>query len=1130
MSSSMLFSKRFGPLFATQFLSAFVDNFLKNALVFVLLFGLGADRAQSLVTLAGAIFIAPFVFLSGLGGELADKYDKALVARRLKLAEIGAAGVAAAGFILGSIPILFVALFLFGTVSALFGPLKYGILPDHLEATELPKANAFIEGATFAAILAGTIAGGLAAYLPVTVFAPLMLAISLGCWLCSRAIPATRPAAPDLAIDANVLRSSWHLLRELTADRRILVTALAVSWFWCVGLIALSLLPALVTAVLAGPEWGVTFFLTVFAVAVAAGSAAASWLSAGRTLLLPAVIGSALVALACGALALVARAGTPVGDTGIAGFLLHPTVLATDATLALLAFGGGLLVVPTFAAIQVWAPGAHRARVIAGVNVLSALVMAGAGILVAAAQAAGASIGAVFAVVAVLGLAATVAMARHLPFSGMRDAATILFRVFHRLEIVGAENIGKAGPNPILALNHVSYLDAALALCLSDRDPVFAIDHTIAQAWWVKPFLRLTRAMPLDPTKPLAVRSLVKAVEAGDPLVIFPEGRITVTGSLMKVYDGAGLVADKTGAPILPVRIEGLERSYASRLDGRTVRRSLFPKVRVTIEAPQALRLDPELKGRRRRAAAGAELYRIMSDLVFTTTPIDGTVFDHVVRAARLHGHGALAVQDPVSGDLSYGKLLAGARVLAERFYCDFAGEATLGIMLPNANGAVATLLGVLSAGKVPAMVNFSAGASAIRSSMAAAQVKTVLTSRAFVAKGKLEPLVEALAADVRFVWLEDLRQAVTTLDKLRGLLRRDRPVLARGNDDVAAILFTSGSEGLPKGVVLTHRNVLANVAQAAARIDFGPHDKLLNVLPLFHAFGLTAGLLLPLTSGVPTVLYPSPLHYKIVPEMIYRYNATILFGTDTFLAGYASSANPYDFRSLRYVFAGAEPVKEATRRVYMEKFGLRLLEGYGTTETAPVLALNTPMYARPGSVGKLFPGIEARLEPVAGIPEGGRLLVRGPNVMAGYLKASAPGVLERPAEGWHDTGDIVSLDADGFVTILGRAKRFAKIGGEMVSLAVVESLAAELWPDAPSAAAALPDPKKGERIVLLTELEGATRAAFAAFARSRNAPDLAVPAEVVIGKVPLLGSGKTDFPAAKRALEERLGQVSAAA
>jgi acyl-[acyl-carrier-protein]-phospholipid O-acyltransferase/long-chain-fatty-acid--[acyl-carrier-protein] ligase len=299
----------------------------------------------------------------------------------------------------------------------------------------------------------------------------------------------------------------------------------------------------------------------------------------------------------------------------------------------------------------------------------------------------------------------------------------------------------------------------------------------------------------------------------------------------------------------------------------------------------------------------------------------------------------------------------------------------------------------------------------------------------------------------------------------------------------------------------------------------------------VFHSFGLTVGMILPLVSGVHLYLYPSPLHYRTIPELIYGINATIMFGTDTFLNGYARTAHPYDFRSLRYILAGAEPVKEATRRTYMEKFGLRILEGYGVTEAAPVLAINTPMFNRSGTVGRLMPGMTARLEPVPGVEEGGRLYVKGPNVMLGYLKADNPGVIELPPEGWHDTGDIVTIDAQGFVTIKGRAKRFAKIGGEMISLAAVEALAAELWPDALSAVATVPDPRKGERLVLVTEKPGAKRADFQSFAKSRGASDLMVPSDIlVVDKVPVLGSGKLDYVGVANLVREHVSARAAVA
>jgi len=624
--------------------------------------------------------------------------------------------------------------------------------------------------------------------------------------------------------------------------------------------------------------------------------------------------------------------------------------------------------------------------------------------------------------------------------------------------------------------------------------------------------------MPLDPARPLATRTLIHAVRSGETLVIFPEGRITVTGQLMKVYDGAALIAEKSAAMVVPVRIEGLEATIFSRLSRTQVRRRWFPKVKVTVLEPVRLAVDDALKGKARRQAAGAMLYQIMSDLIFRTTPTDRTVVEAMVEAAKIQGWGRIAVEDPVTGKLSYRKLLVSARVLAGRFTALAGEREAIGVMLPNANGAAATLLGMMSAGRVPAMINFTAGVANIKAACTAAEVRTIVTSRGFVDRARLDRLVDALAETVRIVYLEDLREAFSIANKIRALLRYRVALAPRNADDRAAILFTSGSEGTPKGVVLSHRNMLCNAAQAAARIDFGRTDKVFNTLPVFHAFGLTVGLVLPLVSGVPVFLYPSPLHYRVVPELVYGANATILFGTDTFLSGYARAAHPYDFRSVRYVLAGAEPVKETTRRLWAEKFGLRILEGYGVTETAPALALNTPMFNRFGTVGRLLPGIEAKLDPVEGIEEGGRLYVRGPNVMLGYLKADQPGILVAPEEGWHDTGDIVTIDHEGFVTIKGRAKRFAKIGGEMISLAAVESLASELWPDAQSAVVAEPDPRRGERLVLVSEKEDATRSAFQAYAKARGASDLMAPAEVmVVDKLPVLGSGKADLVSVAR-------------
>lgn len=1125
MFGRLLSVRRFAPLFWCQFFSAFNDNFVKNALALLILYGMGEEHGGALVTLAGGIFILPFFLFSALGGQLADRYDKALVIRWLKFAEIFIVLVAVAGFVLKSLPILFVGLFLMGVLSALFGPVKYGILPDHLAKSELVSGNALIEMATFIAILAGTVAGAIAiTHTGEWAVAGFTFVITVLTWGAARFVPPTGSAAPDLLIDRNVLRATTRLLGELKALPTVWIGALIVSWFWLFGAVVLSLLPTMVKENIGGDQSVVTLFLMLFTVGVAIGSTLAAKVSEGRILLALVPFSGILL----GIIALVLAAGLAGHDPsddliGWNEFLTSASGPWIALALAGLAACGGAFVVPTFAYVQSEAPEEVRARIIAANNVLNAAFMVAGALVVAGLQFAGAGVPVLMALIGgstlLVGLAAGRAFRGHV----MRDLIRIIFKVLFRVEVTGAEHLRASGERTVVAINHVSFLDAPLIMALLDNDPIFAVDAGIAERWWIKPFLKLVRAFPLDPTRPLATRDLIHLVQKGETLVIFPEGRITVTGSIMKIYDGSALIADKSEAQIVPVRIEGLEQTYFSRLTPDQTRKRLFPKVRVTILPPRKLTVDPELFGRKRRRAAGAALYDVMSDLVFETSHIGTTLYEAIEETADRLGRGRLIVEDPLGTQLTYRKLFLGARILGDKLAALTGPGDTVGVLLPNAAGITVVLLGLHRHGRVPAMLNYTAGAANLVAACRTARISTIITSTAFIEKARLEAEVAELEKHVRLVRIEDVRASIGTLDKLKGMLPARLPV-RMDPDGPAFVLFTSGSEGLPKGVVLSHRNMLANVAQVAARIDFSPADIIFNVLPVFHSFGLLGGLILPIVSGTKTYLYPSPLHYRIIPELVYATNATAIFGTDTFLAGYARTANPYDFRSLRFVVAGAEPVKAETRRVWMERFGHRILEGYGVTECSPVLAVNTPMFNKVGTVGRLLPGMKHRLDEVPGIEEGGRLVVRGPNIMLGYLLADAPGVLQVPADGWHDTGDIVAIDPEGFVAIRGRARRFAKIAGEMVSLAAVDTLVSALRPDAEHVAVAIPDAKRGERIVLLTTATDLTRAALQAHGRDQGVSELMIPAEILpMESLPLLGSGKVDFMAARRLVLEQV-------
>lgn len=712
-----------------------------------------------------------------------------------------------------------------------------------------------------------------------------------------------------------------------------------------------------------------------------------------------------------------------------------------------------------------------------------------------------------------------------LPEEMLKGVLRWALRSAYGVEVHGTEHLAPQGEPAVVVVNHVSFLDGLLMAAFLPGRPAFAIHTAIANRWWLKPFLRVIDAVPVDPSNPLSTKAMVHAVREGRTCVIFPEGRITVTGALMKIYEGPGLIADHAAAPVIPVRIDGAQYTPFSRLTSK-VRRRLFPRITITILPPRRFDLPSGLKGRARRQRIGVALYDVMSAMMFETADRERTLFEALLDARRIHGGAAAIVEDTARSPLSYRRLLAAVIALG-RCLARLAGPGeAVGVMLPNAAATAVTFFALQAFGRVPAMLNFTMGPGVLRTACTAARIGTVVTSRRFIEQARIESLATDIGRTVPIVYLEDLRARIGTLARLRAVLSRPfaRQIHRRSGrrpDEAAVILFTSGSEGAPKGVALSHANILANCHQLAARIPFSPADTVFNALPVFHSFGLTGGLILPMLSGIRTFLYPSPLHYRIVPELAYDTNATVLYGTDTFLAGYARSASSYDFYSVRYVFGGAEKVKEETRLAWMERFGLRILEGYGTTETSPVIATNTPMHYRAGTVGRILPGIEHRVEPVPGLDGGGRLQVRGPNVMLGYLRAERPGEIEAPAHGWYDTGDIVTIDDTGFVTILGRAKRFAKIAGEMISLGAVEAELAALWPDHHHAVVAVEDGRKGEQLVLVTDRPDATREAVLARFRERGLGELQVPRTVMtLDRVPLLGTGKTDYMAVQKIVE----------
>ena len=693
----------------------------------------------------------------------------------------------------------------------------------------------------------------------------------------------------------------------------------------------------------------------------------------------------------------------------------------------------------------------------------------------------------------------------------VRPVLRLLMRLLFRVEVRGLEHVEAAGERVLIVCNHVSFLDPVLLGIFLPFRPAYAVNVFQAQHLHIRMLERFFTFYKLDPSKPLSMKGLIQGLRKGAKVVIFPEGRISTSGGIMKVYDGTSMLIEKTGAVVLPVRVEGAEYSKFSRMQGKLKLR-WFPKIRLTFLPPVRFGESEEVPARK--------VYDVMAGAAYATSPFrKHCLLEAFLEAMAWHGGGQAVAMDATRVTLTYRNVFTRAFILGDKLHAPLLGEAYVGVLLPTLNVAMVVFVALQALGKVPCMLNFSSGESNLLHACRIAKLKTVLTSRAFVEKGKLEGVVAAMAGECRIVYLEDFAPQVRLADKLKGLFKAyfarhylDEVLARQKPQDVAVVLYTSGSEGVPKGVALSHDNLLSNIAQVSAILDIGPKDILFNAMPVFHSFGLTVGLILPLVRGVKTFLYPSPLHYRVIPELVYDVDATIMLGTDTFYNGYAHYANPYDFWKVRLAVAGAEKVKEATRRLYADTFRLNIIEGYGVTEASPVLSFNTPLENRVGTVGRLLPGIETRLEPVEGLDKGGRLLVRGPNVMLGYLKADQPGVVLGQGE-WYDTGDIVDIDADGYITILGRAKRFAKIAGEMVSLAAVEEFAHSLDPEAGHAAVAVADARKGEQVMLYTESQKITRELLQKHAKAKGLPEIALPRQVLmIETLPRLGNGKLDY------------------
>ncbi len=699
-------------------------------------------------------------------------------------------------------------------------------------------------------------------------------------------------------------------------------------------------------------------------------------------------------------------------------------------------------------------------------------------------------------------------------------------------------DIDKLPKKGVYVSNHVSYLDPIMLFAFLPGDPVFAMNGHLWRRHWIRFFMQKADVIPFNPIEPSDIKKLIAKVDSGRLVVIFAEGRITESGGLMKIYEAPGLVADKSKSQIIPIWIDGPQYGYFSKTKGMLPHRPL-PKMRIHVGKPQNFKLKDEL--RRQRDHISNEVYMILREMSFDINYNPNiSLFAQLMKTAKVYSRtGFFSKRPRVIEDInrkpkSYKDIIVASFALGRCFRKFTTHNENVGVLLPNAIAAVATFFGLSAFERTPVMINFSVGAKNMLSMCKTAVVKTIITSKTFIIKGKMEGVIEEMEKNgYNIVYLEDLAKKMSVWTKINALLsyKIKRVPYKTGGNKKAVILFTSGSEGAPKGVVLSHANIIANVNQMSAIQTINFKDLLFNALPMFHSFGLTVGTLFPLFQGSRLFLYPSPLHYRVVAELVYELGATLMIGTDTFLRGYAKIAHPYDFHNVRLMYSGGEAAKQDTRSMWMEHSGIRMMEAYGSTECSPVMTANNGIFNKFGSIGKLLPGMKHKIIPVDGIESGGELCVKGPNVMMGYFMPEKPGELLPPKDGWYHTGDVVDVDEIGFFTIKDRIKRFAKIGGEMVSLNAVQDMVLDATKDMGAeysyGVVSVPHESKGEQIVLVTNNRQVTSSLLHDYVKANGMSELYLPRMILYHeKLPVFATGKADNVTLKK---EVLAELSAA-
>ncbi|MCP4642500.1 MAG: MFS transporter [bacterium] len=1117
----------FWALIATQFQGAFNDNVLKVIVVFLIPV-LVNDKDYPATFLASLLFSVPFLLFPSYAGYLADRFSKQRVTLYTKYWEVLVMAMGFVAFLLESPTLIWITLFLMAMQSAFFSPAKYGILPEILRDERLSWGNGILQLGTMVAIVFGTAVGTpiIAAFEGRIQLASLVLiSLSLLGLLSAHFITKPAPAAPDRRLPWNPWAGMGRSFRCFWADRWLFLTMLGIAYFWFAGAFATQNIIELAKATVSSTAMQGQL-LTALSLGIGLGSVASGFLSRGKT-----EVGF----IPLGGMGMTAfGAALGIGGWGFWGNM---------GLLFGLGCSGGFFIVPLSATLQQRSPDTTRGDMIATSNFVNFAAMTlAAGVFYVLFNLLKWSPTTIFLVSAGLSLIASIIICAVLPVFLLRLILWCFASTFYRIQLIGRDNIPEKG-GALFVANHTSYVDALMILASTGRHVRFIMYKGIYDHPFVRPLAKLMGAIPIaasqGPREMVnSLRVATAALEAGEVVCIFAEGQITRTGQLLPFRKGFERIVKGVDAPIIPVHLGNLWGSIFSFSDGRFIWKVPM-KIPYPVTVSYGAPLAPDSSAtvvRRAIEELGTEAFAQKRYALLHRT------FAH---QARCHPF-RRSIADGRTPKMSYLKTLTASLVLARHLKPTLAGEKMVGVLLPPSVGGTLVNIALQWLGKVPVNLNYTVSAESRDSACRQCDIEHVITSKEFLDKAKLESPDGAII-------MERERKAITGWNRFVGLVwavclpsilieRLLGAPRGRSQNDLAAVMFSSGSEGEPKGVMLTHSNLASDIESTMQIIPHEKSDCIMGMLPFFHAMGFMGTIWLPLMYGIRAVYHPNPLEPRQIGGLIYLHKATFFVATSTLLQGFIRRCEPEHMSSLKCIICGAEKLSDRVREACKEKFDIEPVEGYGTTECGPLVALNVPNFRVPGffqrgtkvgTVGHPLPGVSVRIvHPESGDPSGanesGMIYVQGPNVMQGYL-----GKPEKTAavlhDGWYETGDIGLVDDDGFVTITGRLSRFSKIAGEMVPHGNVEDALHELLglTEQILAVVSEADEAKGERLVVLHTLDADQLAELLEKLKSCDLPNLWIPSANAfhrIDSIPVLGSGKMDVRALKK-LAEELGE-----